>query len=35
VRMHHGSANFAARVCLFEPSPLLPGRRGLAQLRLD
>ncbi len=35
VRMHHGSANFAARVCLFEPSPLLPGRRGLAQLRFD
>ena len=34
VRVHHGSANYSARVLLRDPTPLAPGQRALAQLRL-
>jgi len=35
VRVHLASAEALARVRLLEPGPLAPGRRGLAQLRLE
>lgn len=35
VRIHQGSANFAARVLLLEQGELAPGEDGLAQLRLE
>src|SRR5262245_31208898 len=35
VRIHHGSADFRARVLLFDSHALLPGQRTLAQLRLS
>jgi selenocysteine-specific elongation factor len=35
VRVHLASAERLARVRLLEPGPLLPGRRALAQLRLE
>ncbi len=35
VRVHHGSANAPARVCLMGSAPLEPGEQRLAQLRLE
>ena len=35
VRVHHGSGHCLARVRLYEGKELLPGARGLAQLRCD
>ena len=35
VRVHHGSANVAARVCLSGGAPIGPGEQRLAQLRLE
>jgi selenocysteine-specific elongation factor len=35
VRIHHGSANFAARVLLLDARELAPGEQALAQLRFD
>jgi len=35
IRVHHGSANVAARVCLSGGAPLSPGQQRLAQLRLE
>lgn len=35
VRVHHGSANWPARVLLFDGHALAPGGRGFAQLRFE
>ena len=35
VRVHHGSANHRARVCLLDRKPLAPGERVIAQLRFE
>jgi selenocysteine-specific elongation factor len=35
VRIHHSSANYAARVVLAGPGPLAPGRQCIAQLRCE